>query len=105
MIFGGPRQRSYTALRLEKMKKEEKIAARIKRISWKHNPLAPICGKHHHHRTYTFYKQYIHIKGLTLEWYREDFRCVFATRRGTRGILWIIQLNACQIRPTNMMSC
>ena len=40
---------------------------------------------------------------LTLEWYRQDFRCVFATRRGTRGILWIIQLNACQIRPTNMI--
>ncbi|CAL4165592.1 unnamed protein product, partial [Meganyctiphanes norvegica] len=43
MIFGGPRQRSYTALRLEKMKKEEKIAARIKRVSWKHNPSASIC--------------------------------------------------------------
>jgi len=43
MIFGGPRQRSYTALRLEKMKKEEKMAARIKRVSWKHNSSAPIC--------------------------------------------------------------
>ncbi|XP_071525022.1 target of rapamycin complex 2 subunit MAPKAP1 isoform X3 [Panulirus ornatus] len=41
MDFVGHRQRSYTAQRLEIMRKEKKNASRVKRILWKHNT-APV---------------------------------------------------------------
>ncbi|KAG7173374.1 Target of rapamycin complex 2 subunit MAPKAP1-like [Homarus americanus] len=41
MDFVGHRQRSYTAQRLEIMRKEKKNASKVKRVVWKHNP-APL---------------------------------------------------------------
>lgn len=44
MDFVGHRQRSYTAQRLEVMRREKKNASKVKRVIWKHNT-APIDGK------------------------------------------------------------
>lgn len=44
MDFVGHRQRSYTAQRLEVMRREKKNASKVKRVVWKHNT-APVDGK------------------------------------------------------------